>query len=76
MTKLNNYKELKKAGAIYIVCGRFEIENRQYRQKFNLDKTKKSIFMNIYRHRFGDSNYIKSMLNNYKKYDYINELLK
>ena len=72
--KLNNYKELKKLGTIYIECGRFILENKGYGQDFNLDKTKKSVFANIYRKRFGNSAYIKSLLKNYKKYDYVNAL--
>lgn len=54
--KLNNYKELKKLGTIYIECGRFILENKGYGQDFNLDKTKKSVFANIYRKRFGNNN--------------------
>ena len=72
--KLNKYKELKKVGTIYIECGRFILENKCYGQDFNLDKTKKSVFANIYRKRFGNSAYIKSLLKNYKKYDYVNAL--
>lgn len=72
--KLNNYKDLKKAGAVYIECGRTRLENKGYGQNFNLDKTRKSILQNIYRHRFGNSAYIKSVLKNYKKYDYANAL--
>lgn len=77
MKQLNNnfknYKELKEAGSRLIEFGRKE--NKGLRVLLNLDKTKKSVFANVYRRVFGNCAYVKSLLKNYKKVDYVNALL-
>lgn len=71
---LKNYKELKAEGTRYIECGR-TLENKGYGANINLDKTTKKKFRNLYGRIFGNSAFVKSLLKNYKKVDYVNALL-